>query len=104
MKKMNFGLYSFKTLELNKIKELERKIMDNFPNANKICIYSENTNKQRLCKRDGLEKMLTDYTQKKIDFIAFENIEALGTELYIATEVIEKLNDSNVNFIILDRN
>ena len=66
-----------------------------------IYIYSENTRKERLSKRDGLRKMLEDYRNLKIKIIFFEDRKALGMDEYTTYRVLKILSDEKVNYTSL---
>lgn len=99
---MNVGLYSFETLELNKAENLKKLIYEMIGHKCKIYIYSENTRKQRLSKRDGLRKMLEDYRESKINIIFFEDRNALGSDEYTSYRVLKILSDEKVNYTSLN--
>ena len=100
---MNVGFYSFYRLEFSQIYILNIKIKDKLP-ANNIYIYSENTGKQRINKREALNKIIDDYNQKIIDCIVFENIKALGSDFYMRSKILKILIENNINFIFLEEN
>lgn len=98
---MNVGLYSFKTFEFSKIEYLKKIIYQIMGRKCGIYIYSENTRKERLSKRDGLRKMLEDYRESKINIIFFEDREALGSDEYTSYRVLKILSDEKVNYTSL---
>lgn len=98
---MKVGLYSFKTMEFSKIENLRNHIFRMFGRKCEIYIYSENTRKEKLAKRDGLRKILEDYRNSKIDMIVFENREALGTDEYNSYRILKILSDEKVKFTSL---
>lgn len=100
---MNVGFYSFYRLEFSQIYILNIKIKDKLP-ANNIYIYSENTTKQRINKREALNKIIDDYNQKIIDCIVFENLKALGSDFYMRSKILKILIENNINFIFLEEN
>lgn len=100
---MNVGFYSFYRLEFSQIYILNIKIKDKLP-ANNIYIYSENTEKQRINKREALNKIIDDYNQKIIDCIVFENLKALGNDFYMRSKILKILIENNINFIFLEEN
>jgi len=98
---MNVGLYSFETFELSKVENLKKLIYEIMGRKCGIYIYSENTRKERLSKRDGLRKMLEDYRNSKIDIIFFENRKSLGSDEYTSYRVLKILSDENVKYASL---
>lgn len=100
---MNVGFYSFYRLEFSQIYILNIKIKDKLP-ANNIYIYSENTTKQRINKREALNKIIDDYNQKIIDCIVFENLKELGSDFYMRSKILKILIENNINFIFLEEN
>ena len=98
---MNVGLYSFETFEVSKVENLKILIHQLIRRKCGIYIYSENTNKERLSKRDGLRKMLEDYRNSKIDIIFFEDREALGSDEYTSYRILKILSDEKVNYTSL---
>jgi len=98
---MKVGLYSFKTMEFSKIERLKNLIHDLMRRKCEIYIYSENTRKERLSKRDGLRKMLEDYRNSKINIIFFEDREALGSDAYTSFQVLKVLSDEKVKYVSL---
>lgn len=98
---MNVGLYSFETFEVCKIENLKKFIYEIMGRKCGIYIYSENTRKERLSKRDGLRKMLEDYRNSKIDIIFFEDRKALGSDDYTSFRVLKVLSDEKVNYTSL---
>ena len=95
---MNVGLYSFETFEVSKVENLKNYIYKLMRRKCGIYIYSENTRKERLSKRDGLRKMLEDYRNSKIDMIFFEDRKALGNDDYTSFRVLKILSDEKVNY------
>lgn len=99
---MNIGLYSFKTMNVNEINKLSEKLNDKFIYTKNIYIYSENTSKQKLSKRIGLEKIIKDYEKKKISLIAVKSINSFGSDLYINSEILMMLKEKEISFFIID--
>lgn len=98
---MNVGLYSFETFEFSKVENLKKLIYEIMGRKCEIYIYSENTRKERLSKRDGLRKMLEDYRESKINIIFFEDRKALGSDDYTTYRVLKILSDEKVNYTSL---
>lgn len=98
---MNVGLYSFETFEVSKVEKLKKLIYEIMGRKCGIYIYSENTRKERLSKRDGLRKMLEDYSNSKIKIIFFEDRKALGSDDYTSFSVLKVLSDEKVNYTSL---
>lgn len=103
-KDMNVGVYSFENMTDDQIEALSVKIRDRLLVVENIYIYSENTQKQRLSKRDGLKKIIQDYEQKKIAAIVFEGTNSLGADDYIKGKVLEILMEKEIKFLILKEN
>lgn len=99
---MNVGIYSFETLEVQKINMIDSQVKKRFKDVEKVYVYSENTLKQEISQRVGLRKMLKDYKNKKISIIVLENMKALGTEFYLQSMILKKLMKNNNKFYILD--
>lgn len=99
---MNIGLYSFKTMNVNEINKLSEKLNDKFIYTKNIYIYSENTSKQKLSKRIGLEKIIKDYEKKKISLIAVKSINSFGSDAYINSEILMMLKEKEISFFIID--
>ena len=92
---MNIALYSFNRLEVDLVDNLSKKIKSTFKNIDKIYLYTENTLKERLSQRTGLNELLNDYKKEKIDMIVFQSITAIGTDDYIQSLILNKL-DRNI--------
>lgn len=99
---MNVALYSFKRLEANLVVTLNNKIREKFKSVDKIYIYTENTLKERMSQRLALKELLKDYENKKINIIVFESIEAIGTDDYIQSVILNKLMKNNIDFYLMD--
>lgn len=99
---MNIALYSFNRLEVDLVDNLSKKIKSTLKNIDKIYLYTENTLKERLSQRTGLNELLNDYKKEKIDMIVFQSITAIGTDDYIQSLILNKLMKSNIHFYLID--
>ena len=98
---MNAGIYSFKTMEASKIGILSTKIRNQYT-VRRINIYSENTEKQSLNKRDGLRRILCDYKEGKIGIIVFESIHSLGSDICPIADIFKLLYKNRIKFYIIE--
>lgn len=99
---MNIGLYSFKMFEAQMVEIANIKIKYKLLKVSNVYLYSENTTKQRINKRDGFYKMLQDYLQGKIDIIVFENMQSLGSDIYIRGELLKLLLKLHIDFFLIE--
>ncbi len=100
---MNVGLYSLKNMTAMEIGKLSRIIQKIFP-INDIYVYSENTPKQRISRREGLKKIIQDYNKEKVDLIVFEKLSSLGSDACIKGEALELLMKEKVKFFVIQEN
>ena len=84
---MNIGIYNFKTLKLSEINKI---IFETDLNVDEVYIYTENTSKERIEHRKGLEKIINDYKNGIIDIIVFEKSSSLGSCDFIKAQVIRE--------------
>ena len=84
---MNIGIYNFKTLKLSEINKI---IFETDLNIDEVFIYTENTTKERIEQRKGLEKIIEDYKKGAIDVIVFEKSSSLGTSDFTKSLVIKE--------------
>lgn len=98
---MNVGIYSFQTMELIQINKLIKKINERLK-IDKIYLYSENTHKERYCKREGFKKMLEDYQNKKIDIIAVESLESFGKDGNVKLQILKELQERRYKLIFIN--
>lgn len=96
---MNIGLYSFDTIEFNKLKNIIQKMPFQFDN---LYLYTENSDKERIRKRDGFNRIIEDYKSKKIDKIVFEDGLSLGSSQYIRSQIFKRLLYSNCEYHCID--
>ena len=68
---MNIGIYNFKTLKLSEINKI---IFETDLNIDEVYIYSENTAKERIEHRKGLEKIINDYKKRNNRYNCFWEI------------------------------
>jgi len=98
---MNIGLYSFQNPELIETSKLIKELKNMFIIDN-IYMYSENTNKERIEYRDGLKRLIEDYRNKKIDIIAFKDLNSLGSNRYIRGKILQTLLEGNYDFSFIN--
>jgi len=99
---MNVGLYSFVTMDVKTVQKLSEEITHRLINVDDIFIYSENTNKERMSKRDGFKNMLQDYAKGKINVVVFQNLQTLGKDDIVRGELLQDLMGNRVKFFFIE--
>lgn len=67
--------------------------------------YFENTtNVLNVDNRNTFERMLLDYKVSYIDIVVFDNFLSLGKSEIIQGQLLKRLTDEKIHFIVLDEN
>lgn len=100
---MDVAFYSFKRIEVGQVHKIGLKIKEENPFTDKIYIYTENTNKQRISCRQGFRQMVEDYKKSKFDVIIFESFKSMSEDEYTRGLMLKELMKQNIKFYFLDK-
>ena len=101
---LSVGLYNYRILDVKSLNRICKKI-ENAISVFNIYPYFENTtNVLNVDNRNTFERMLLDYKVSYIDIVVFDNFLSLGKSEIIQGQLLKRLIDEKIHFIVLDEN
>ena len=101
---LSVGLYNYRILDVKSLNKIRKKI-ENAISVFNIYPYFENTtNVLNVDNRNTFERMLLDYKVSYIDIVVFDNFLSLGKSEIIQGQLLKRLIDEKIHFIVLDEN
>ena len=103
-KELRVWLYNYRILDVKSLNRICKKI-ENAISVFNIYPYFENTtNVLNVDNRNTFERMLLDYKVSYIDIVVFDNFLSLGKSEIIQGQLLKRLIDEKIHFIVLDEN
>lgn len=101
---LSVGLYNYRILDVKSLNRICKKI-ENAISVFNIYPYFENTtNVLNVDNRNTFERMLLDYKVSYIDIVVFDNFLSLGKSEIIQGQLLKRLMEEKIHFIVLDEN
>ena len=101
---LSVGLYNYRILDVKSINRIYKRIEDIISISNVYPYFENTTNVLNVDNRNTFERMLLDYKVSYIDIVVFDNFLSLGKSETIQGQLLKRLIDEKIHFIVLDEN
>ena len=99
---LSIGLYNYRILDVKTINEICNKIENTLSVFNIYPYFENTTNALNIDERKTFERMILDYKISYIDIVVFNNFQSLGKSELIQGQLLKRLIDEKMHFIIID--
>ena len=99
---LSIGLYNYRILDVKTINEICNKIENTLSVFNIYPYFENTTNALNIDERKTFERMILDYKISYIDIVVFNNFQSLGKSELIQGQLLKRLIDEKIHFIIID--
>ncbi len=101
---LSVGLYNYRILDVKSLNRICKKIENSISVFNIYPYFENTTNVLNVDNRNTFERMLLDYKVSYIDIVVFDNFLSLGKSEIIQGQLLKRLTDEKIHFIVLDEN
>ena len=101
---LSVGLYNYRILDVKSLNRICKKIENAISFFNIYPYFENTTNVLNVDNRNTFERMLLDYKVSYIDIVVFDNFLSLGKSEIIQGQLLKRLIDEKIHFIVLDEN
>lgn len=99
---LSIGLYNYRILDVKTINEICNKIESTLSVFNIYPYFENTTNALNIDERKTFERMILDYKISYMDIVVFNNFQSLGKSELIQGQLLKRLIDEKIHFIIID--
>lgn len=99
---LSIGLYNYRILDVKTINEICNKIESRLSVFNIYPYFENTTNALNIDERKTFERMILDYKISYMDIVVFNNFQSLGKSELIQGQLLKRLIDEKIHFIIID--